>query len=524
MPVQSVIQIPVEDSEFQRYLALWKKYQDELKKQPELWARLSKHHKELTTQWGRVATSFANQADELDRANDALGDQDKHLTQAASLWGTMEKSSRNVASNVLGATTSLLKWTGLLSGLSGILGYFSLEGLMHLGSTASGWRQTAMGLGVSTGQERAFGIAFSRLLGNPSGVLSGVAGAATDYSKMAPLYALGLNPSAPTADLAIDTLKAVRALVVGQPNAMLGTIERSRQLDQLGFSVEDLRRIRDMKGGEFNHLLGTFGTDTRALNLSDRTTQLWQDFMMNMAGNKGRIENVFVRSLGNLTGPVSNVTKSLAHLLEIVMRKGGVGSQAIDTLAHWLDNLAKTLQDKSFLDGLKQFTSEVGTLKHVLHDIHHPGDAGMDLLRLEAKGNTAAAKQAGSWIASLGRGIGGWFGGLENDFMNWRFANTVGYLDSQTKDHAKDAQLLSHYHGNAAKALAAYQLGEGNLDALLDRLGKRGAGDAWQKYLPAQTQSFLQKASLAGPGITITIVNKTGADVNASVASLGATP
>jgi hypothetical protein len=89
------------------------------------------------------------------------------------------------------------------------------------------------------------------------------------------------------------------------------------------------------------------------------------------------------------------------------------------------------------------------------------------------------------------------------------------------------ARLYGKYHGDLAKALAAYDWGEGNLDKLL----KTHSGD-WMKVplksggAPDETLAYIAKfVKMMQPyGLKVTITNKTGANVNASVAGLGAQP
>lgn len=69
--------------------------------------------------------------------------------------------------------------------------------------------------------------------------------------------------------------------------------------------------------------------------------------------------------------------------------------------------------------------------------------------------------------------------------------------------------LLAHYHGEVAKALAAYNWGQGHVDKDVARHGAD-----WQSHLPAETAKYVARvlsiAKKGAPGARITIENNTG--------------
>jgi len=75
------------------------------------------------------------------------------------------------------------------------------------------------------------------------------------------------------------------------------------------------------------------------------------------------------------------------------------------------------------------------------------------------------------------------------------------------------SDLIKHYKGNIAKALAAYNWGSGNVDRDIQK-----HGDKWKDFLPAETKGYLDKmaraanqiASSQGGKVKIEINNNTG--------------
>lgn len=82
---------------------------------------------------------------------------------------------------------------------------------------------------------------------------------------------------------------------------------------------------------------------------------------------------------------------------------------------------------------------------------------------------------------------------------------------------------LGKYHNDMSQALAAYNWGEGNLDADL----KKHPND-WQTYLPKETRDYIARAqrgnpqafSAQAPGVAITISNNTGGNAVVSASQL----
>src|SRR6185369_2034939 len=208
-----------------------------------------------------------------------------------------EKSTKGIAGNILSATRSLLSWTGILSGIGGLLGYFTFSGLNRLGDNASNQRRSSMGLGMSAGEQRAFQVNFGRLI-DPDSYLSWVNSIETDPTKAWSAYALGAAQTATTEKDSIRLLKAIRSKAQATPTSQLGLLQ---QQYGLGVSTEDLRRIKSMSGKEFDQLLSGNQRDIGALGLNDSTLKRWQDFSTAMEKAGAQITKVFINGLVPLT-------------------------------------------------------------------------------------------------------------------------------------------------------------------------------------------------------------------------------
>lgn len=562
MTVRSVLDVDVQAQSFERFQQLFDAYSEKLRKQPEIWRKINEQHTKLADGF----SSFGNKLDQHFNAVHDLKDEqeanEKSLEHSGSLWSGIEKSSGRTAKHVISATTSLLKWTGLLSGVTGLLGYLTLGGIMDLGSDVYGYRKQAAGLGTTIGQSRAFDISFGRLLGSPQGFLSGISSATANIASpgYAMLNALGVNPNGSTSQVAVSTLEALRTKVRATPIDQLGILEQIYHLGSLGLGVDDLRRLKTMGNPEYQQLLGTYRTQQGALNLSDRTGKAWTDFITKMDTAKGLIENVFVRDLVNLSGPIYNLTNGFTDLLTKIGQKNGPLAQGIDKIGKWIDSFSGEISKPKFISGLERFVdifSFFGTVSDVGHDTPpKPGARGFWATLFE--GPTPGS------VASRFRSETAWALGMYGKRSHWlHVANkmdpsglltVVGKLESgmnpYTPDSPKGAEgmmqimpsvaraagvnpydpeqsldyanrelglLYKEYHGHLNRMLAAYNWGEGNVNRDIARYGS-----AWQQHLPAETLNYLIRAQKMLAGMTnVHIVNATGGSAAASVSGLG---
>jgi hypothetical protein len=80
-------------------------------------------------------------------------------TATARHWQNLAISTSSVAKNILGATESLIKWSGILSLVTGGAGLFGFD---RLAQSVSSQRMAAMGTGGDYGARAAFLTNFRR--------------------------------------------------------------------------------------------------------------------------------------------------------------------------------------------------------------------------------------------------------------------------------------------------------------------------------------------------------------------------
>lgn len=560
MATRSIISVDVDDAKFVRFQALYAKYTEELGKTPNAWKAAGKESAAMATQFERMAAALMAQNALSAESKDADEKRLKQLSTSERLWTSMSKSASSIARSVLDVGTGLLKWGGLIGGAA-LFG--SMFGIDRMARDVSNSRRSAMGQGLSIGEAKAFGVNFERLL-DPN-FLSQVAEMKMDPSKAGPLYTMGVGTSGSTEDTAIALLKAMRARAVSTPIEQLGLLDTQTGLSA---GTEEWRRLHDMKNPEFNSLMAGNRRDIAGLGIGDGTAQGWQNFTTQMERAGATIFKVFVQGLSPLSGPLTHLSEAFTKFVTQLFPASGNGpvQKGIENLGHWLEGLSGKLSSQSFLTSVDSFVSNTGQLADAMQTIvdavQHPGSTlgkavvgavkedfigGHQALLAGAKYGVSLLGKAGDWVAKqaalaqlsqldsaygLPAGTLAYVWGKESSFgfnpqdqpgkngAQGPFQikpavqggiNAHNFSQSSNRAGQLIKEELARYHGDIAKAIAAYHLGDPAMDQTLSKYGSN-----WRKQVPYVSDLSPQK------GISVTINNNTGGSTTASVNALAA--
>lgn len=524
MTLKSVIDIDVDDSKFARFQELFKRYNEQLSKMPSAWKDSSKESKAMATHFDRMASALMAQAHLSRETTNAQREQEKYLTRSERLWVSMSNATKDVARNIIGATGALLRWSGLIGAVSGLLGAGGLWGIDRMAAGVSGQRRSAMGLGMSIGQQQAFEVNLGRFV-NPGAFLGGIGAAVADISKQGPLYALGVNPNGSTSRVAIATLRALRARALATPVNQLGILEKQYRLGDIGIGTEDLRRLRAATPQEFNAQLAHYRSDVGALGLGDKTALQWQNFSTQMQRAGETIFKTFVTGLTPLVPALTKLSSAFTKFLGVLLSSPLI-KKGLDDIAHWLDNFAGTISAPAFLKSVQGFVSDVGALADAIHAVAHPfdtvtgwgaklGGALFGAFHPDADYKAGDKKKYSQFLANMDLAYGLPAGMLEKQWAaesSSRFnppdsakgavgpfqflPNTAAQYGIDPRDPQSaalgaalyDQYLMKKYHGDVVKAVAAYNYGEGNVDKAIHKYHA-----AWMQHLPKETLGYLGK-------------------------------
>src|ERR1700678_1419005 len=148
MALRSVLDIDLDDSKFQRFLDQFNKYQEALKKQPELWKKISALHGEHADNFAHMAEIMGQVATLQKKSRDNIEGQEVHSRSIDRLWTSIGKNAKSFAGSIVDATKSLISWTGILGAVSGLLGAGGLFGIDRMAASVGRERVEAGGLNL----------------------------------------------------------------------------------------------------------------------------------------------------------------------------------------------------------------------------------------------------------------------------------------------------------------------------------------------------------------------------------------
>lgn len=573
MALRPILSIPIDSSAFDAFVKKYEHYQKLLSGDPANWKKVSDGIGKSRSAFDALVSAQTASLARTKLIAEAQKEAERRTQTTADHWKRMADHAKSFSGSIFTATRSLLQWTALTGVFTGLLGGAGLFGLDRLAYAVSQGRRSSLGLGVTYGEQRAFGLNFGRLV-NPDQYLSGVNEALHDVTKRIGLYGAGLTEQQlqgkDTAQVAVELLPALKRLADQTPESQMGQVLRARHLDQF-ISLEDFQRLRNTPAGELDQYQRQYGADTRQLQVKDQVQKAWQDLAVQLSRAGEKIENVFVTGLGRLADPINRLSDGFANLVKSLL-----GS---DSVSHWLDQAAKGLEWLAKAIGTPEFEQGIKNAAQGVIDFGVAvGNVAKLITRLFGGGESGSASGNGdghtshmdwpSWLPNLDRNSPGYwfhkssyspgqFGGLEGRYnlpggiVNAVWGAESGYgRDTSTSsagamgqfqfmpdtwrqygggdpnnlgtssEHAAHylSDLMAEFKGDVAQALAAYNWGPGNVERDI-----REHGNRWRDYLPAETQAYLAKIlPQIGGRQGIYVYDKTGGSITVSTAQLAA--
>jgi len=547
--IRSVVEIDVHSEQFKAFSERFEKYQELLAKSTGSWSKTDKSVKAVAD---HLTAAILTQTDMLAKVIKGENAVEQSSKKTASSWRDFAKSSKTVAGNIKDATLSLLKWAsigGIISGLAGVGGLFGIDALARgVGDT----RRQSLGLGTTYGEKKAFDINYGRVVDSDS-YLSNVNEALHDPNKRSTLLSLGLNEKdlqGDTAEVAVKALEKIKALADRTDPRLYKSTMEAFGVDKL-VGLQDFERLANLSKPEFASYRSPYERDKKTLNLDQRNTRAWQDFANQLKRAGEQIENIFVRRLTALVGPLDKFSQAVVKSIDTFVNSKEF-DKWIKAFADDIKWAATTLGSQKFQDDIKAFATNISlAAKGIVDALKFLG------IIPKSKEETLKGAQAGppnahipgqpvyteKDIAQIKAANGGDYKNaraiidaaekrhhLPSGFLWNQFGAESGYgkhlkspagaqgpmqlmpatskrfnvknpysLDESAEAAAKyDELLLKRFKGSLAKTAAAYNWGEGNVDKDVTR-----HGDNWAlpKHLPNETKDYIDKI-VSGKGLS----------------------
>ena len=352
MPTKSIISIEIDDSDFQRFAANFARYQEKLKEQPHAWNDVAASAAAAAASAAAMGAAVGAAAVEIHKTNAEAERAAYHSGRTSTFWGQMAQNAGKFASRVYEATRSLLRWGELTGLISGIIGGGGLFGIDRLAIGAGERRKKALGLGVTPGEAQAFEVNYGRVV-DPEAFLSNVNEMLHDVTKRHGLYGAGLTEQdlkgKDTAEVGADLLTHLKDIADRTPESMMANV-LDKQLQNV-VSLQEFERIKNTPRQELGEYRENYRRDIHALELPQATAKAWQDLQVQFHRGAETLENVFIKGLTNLTGPLGHLSEAFTKLVEDVL--------ASKVLREWIDDLAKGIKWLGDYIGSAEFRTDI---------------------------------------------------------------------------------------------------------------------------------------------------------------------
>lgn len=365
MGLKTIIDVEMNDQQWKSFQAAYAKYETALAKAPKVWEAVNEEINEAREEVEQMQEALSNSS-RSGRSLSSMGKDFAHAARQASFFFvSLARDSKQFAANIARSTASLIRWTGLATGIAGLAGLGgSLWGLDRLAGSAAAGRRSSQGLGLGYGEQQAFALTYGRAIDAQSflgGVSTGKGNIAS--SAAAALFSLGINPTsgASTGSTALEALTKVRQLAQQTPNEQLGILLQSRQLGELGLGIEDLRRLKGMSNEEFEGYGNDYRKRAQTLDVADPTLKKWQDLTVSLDEAGKRIKNVLIDGLAPLAAPLGQLSDAFSDVVRSLLGSNGF-RDGIRWVAEGLQDFANYVKTEEFKNDVKDFASSISML------------------------------------------------------------------------------------------------------------------------------------------------------------------
>jgi hypothetical protein len=369
VPVKKTIfQVEVDDTQFKAFNQLFQRYQEALAKLPEGW-------KKVAVGVGAVAEAHVKGAAAAEKQGQAIDKQVASVARAEQSSATISNNWRAIASNaheldktLERSVVKLAKWGGLAAGVLGGLGAVgigaSLFGIDKLAGSIGAARTAAMGLGITTGQNKAYNLNYGRLVG-AGGIMSNISTAKYDFTsdQYSALLAAGVSPqdvkNKDPGQLFSEVMHNIPSIFAGVPKDQIGSVATGRGLTNI-MSVQDIVAYLNASPDERAKIERDTQKDSKDLDLQDNVQRQWQDFVTQLSRATETMKTKLMDKLSIIEPGLEDLSKQVTAIVAKFI-DSGAAKAAIDWLGVEIEKFANYVGKPEFQDDVKKFVDWVGS-------------------------------------------------------------------------------------------------------------------------------------------------------------------
>ena len=392
-----IIKIPIDASAFEKFYELFQKYSEELKEQPEAWAKLNdamtagQKAAQAAQKKGSLAggsdsaASIAKSLDAATRATKALTIETKKsdtamaslLRNTAGVAGGLFEASAGISGikKVLTAFGPLGKLAGISLAAGAALGDLALRSAGSVSNTA----RAAYGANLSYGAYQNATSALSQFVPNPSGLLQTVAAAQFNPAAYGYLSLFGANNAESTTSAASTIIQGGVTALRQTHNLMVPQVKYAETLT--GLSDNDFISLMNQNPKNLNKaiqdmlnpaLAKSQDVNQPTISSDQRTATLWAR-SMNEASAKfaqalapmNPIVNAFGQDVASFAGAVNRMVQATGGAATALGAASGAGGVPgwIKALPSWMQPVGSSTGESGAVNPQTSRTNFAAVMK-----------------------------------------------------------------------------------------------------------------------------------------------------------------
>lgn len=377
MANKPIIPVEIDDERFRQFYELFQQYGADVEKMPDDWKALNesaaKAHEAVAGAAGVLIESFATAshhasdlAENLKKAGDAQKDFSIASGEGEGALKKMGKEAKELSDTLFGIGKYLMK-IGVL-GVGSLVG--SLFGIDKLAEGAVNNQRQARGLGMSTGQLRAFQTDLEpRYI--DEGTLRSVADARNDLQKNIWLQkASGLSAdqlnNTDAGSIAAQLAIKAHDWWAGTPSSQHNVqFLQATGFPQSGISLDQMRQWGNTDRSELTRARDQYHTDASTLNVSDKNTDSLYDFMRDVKLAGSNLETYFTNKLAQLGPSLGDFVTHLEKDAELLLN-GVLTPDNLTKIQHGIESFAGYLGSDEFRKSASEAVEDFKVFTHAL--------------------------------------------------------------------------------------------------------------------------------------------------------------
>ncbi len=272
---------------------------------------------------------------------------------------TIAETFKTIATSIYAVGIGVAKFSILGGSLSGFL---SLRGMRDLAYSAVSRQRGARGIGESPGRVSAFKTDYSRYV-SPS-MLNTISASQGSFAGRMWLSrstgkSIGSIPNMKPTEIAQLAIMAAKKWWNSTPKSIrTQEYAKTKGFGQAGLSWEDIKRIGATSAHDLMAAQGQFKRDTLSFKLSDKASGEWYKLARQFTVSINTIGSTFQRKLSGLSGPLSDVVKSITKDFS-ALSDIALTPENIKSVGKAFHDAAEYLGSKEFINNIKRFGGAV---------------------------------------------------------------------------------------------------------------------------------------------------------------------